>query len=162
EGALAPRHLRRARARPRPPALRGAGRALVPGRGPRRRDARRAPGAGGRPRPCEIVKGMRLGDYEVLSQIGRGGFATVYRARGPLIADLGIAKHFDDRTSRSESLTEEGAFLGTPLYMAPEQFDSAKTADARADIFALGAVLYECLTGRAPFAGATLQETIAL
>ena len=79
----------------------------------------------------------------------------------PLIADLGIAKHFVDATSRSESITEQGAFLGTPLYMAPEQLDCSKSVDARADIFALGALLYECLTGAPPFAAATMQETIA-
>ncbi len=79
----------------------------------------------------------------------------------PLIADLGIAKHFANATSRSQSITTQGDFLGTPLYMAPEQMDDSKSVDARADVFALGVVLYECLTGTTPFAGSTIQETIA-
>ncbi len=79
----------------------------------------------------------------------------------PLIADLGIAKHFNATTSQSDSITERGAFLGTPSYMAPEQMDCSKSVDARADVFALGAVLYECLTGRAPFEGETIHETVA-
>lgn len=81
--------------------------------------------------------------------------------RRPLIADLGIAKHFIDATTRSESITEEGSFLGTPAYMAPEQMDCSKTVDPRADVYALGALLYECLTGKPPFEGTTIQELVA-
>ncbi len=226
-----------------------------------------------------MIMGKRLGDYEVLSELGRGGFATVYRARGPqgetvavkvlteratddaysrfareerllealgeaegfvpilatgvseygpffvmpllpggtlrdrlekqgtleyeealqlgralatsigwahergivhrdlkpenilfakdgraLIADLGIAKHFkkgSTTNSVSESITEQGVFLGTAHYMAPEHMDDSKSVGPRADVFALGALLYECVIGTPPFAGRNIQETIA-
>jgi len=65
------------------------------------------------------------------------------------VLDFGIV-----RQARSESteLTKTGAMLGTPGFMAPEQVRGHKDIDARADVFALGCVLYRCLTGRAPFA----------
>jgi len=62
------------------------------------------------------------------------------------ILDFGLAK------ARDQSLTESGAVLGTVLYMAPEQV-SGDTVDPRADLWALGVVLYETLTGRTPFEG---------
>lgn len=68
------------------------------------------------------------------------------------LADLGLAKHaIDSRTS----LTLGGSFMGTPAYMSPEQARDAKVADTRDDIYSLGATLYECLTGEAPFQGET-------
>jgi len=68
------------------------------------------------------------------------------------LADLGLAKHnIDSRTS----LTLGGSYMGTPAYMSPEQARDAKAADTRDDIYSLGATLYECLTGEAPFRGET-------
>ncbi|HZV02943.1 MAG TPA: serine/threonine-protein kinase, partial [Planctomycetota bacterium] len=66
------------------------------------------------------------------------------------VADLGLAKHFRRDVpggGKSQSLTETGASTGTLGYMAPEQLGDAKTVSPRADVFALGAILHECLSG---------------
>lgn len=73
----------------------------------------------------------------------------------PLIADFGIARALYE-TSR---LTRTGTFLGTPEYMAPEQAEG-QPADGRADLYALGIVLYEMLTGTVPFAAETPAATL--
>jgi eukaryotic-like serine/threonine-protein kinase len=74
----------------------------------------------------------------------------------PKIADFGLARHFDS----GPALTLSGARVGTPSYMAPEQaIGKAGTIGPAADIYALGAVLYEMLTGRPPFRGETVVET---
>jgi WD40 repeat protein/predicted Ser/Thr protein kinase len=75
----------------------------------------------------------------------------------PKVADFGLAKQLDE----AEGHTEAGAILGTPSYMAPEQADGlAREVGPGADVYALGAILYECLTGRPPFKGATALETL--
>jgi WD40 repeat protein len=74
----------------------------------------------------------------------------------PKITDFGLAKRVDGQ----ESLTPTGAVMGTPSYMAPEQAQGKKEIGPAADVYALGAILYECLTGRPPFKAATLHETI--
>jgi len=63
------------------------------------------------------------------------------------VLDFGISKTQDDETT----LTRSSDIIGTPVYMAPEQLRSSKDVDARADIWALGAMLYELVTGRLPF-----------
>jgi hypothetical protein len=75
----------------------------------------------------------------------------------PKVGDFGVAK----LTETQEGLTATGAIMGTPSYMAPEQArGEAKKVGPAADVYALGAVLYECLTGRPPFKGASPAETI--
>jgi hypothetical protein len=74
----------------------------------------------------------------------------------PKIADFGLARRLDE-----SGQTQAGAVLGTPSYMAPEQAEGrANEAGPAADVWALGAVLYECLTGRPPFLGASVLETL--
>ncbi len=73
----------------------------------------------------------------------------------PLIADLGLAKVLGQ-----EGLTRSGAALGTWVHMAPEQVRDPARVDGRADVYALGVILYECLTGRRPFGGETAPEII--
>lgn len=72
------------------------------------------------------------------------------------VADLGLAKPQDDDLG----LTATGVGAGTPHFMAPEQMRNAKEVDGRADIYALGCMLYVMLTGERPFKGATLVELI--
>ena len=74
----------------------------------------------------------------------------------PKVADFGLARHFEGEPA----LTLSGARIGTPSYMAPEQvIGKAGTIGPAADIYALGALLYEMLTGRPPFRGETAAET---
>jgi eukaryotic-like serine/threonine-protein kinase len=75
----------------------------------------------------------------------------------PKVADFGLAKLLDEEDSR----TRTGAVLGTPSYMAPEQA-LGRTGDVgpAADVYALGAILYECLVGRPPFKAASAVETL--
>jgi serine/threonine-protein kinase len=76
-----------------------------------------------------------------------------------LVADFGIALAVQQ--AGTQRLTQTGLSLGTPQYMSPEQAMGEKTIDARSDIYALGAVTYEMLTGEAPFTGATAQAIVA-
>ncbi len=74
----------------------------------------------------------------------------------PLVADLGLAKHFRRDVlgaSKSGAMSETGVIAGTPGYMAPEQLEDSKRAQPQADVFALGAILHEALTGKRPFEG---------
>jgi serine/threonine protein kinase len=66
------------------------------------------------------------------------------------LLDFGSVK---DKTKDAKKLTVLGTTIGTPYYMAPEQAQGLDTLDARADVFALGAITYECICGTVPFAG---------
>jgi serine/threonine protein kinase len=75
----------------------------------------------------------------------------------PKITDFGLAKRLDV----AASLTPTGAILGTASYMAPEQADGlGKEVGPATDVYGLGAILYECLTGRPPFKGHTVLDTL--
>src|SRR5439155_6795728 len=63
----------------------------------------------------------------------------------------GIAGQTSPSVAGDDALTGHGAILGSPQYMAPEQWQSAADVDARADIYALGVLAYLCLAGRLPF-----------
>ena len=76
-----------------------------------------------------------------------------------LVADFGIALAV--QTAGGARMTQTGLSLGTPQYMSPEQAMGERTIDARSDIYALGAVTYEMLTGDAPFTGNSVQAIVA-
>jgi tetratricopeptide (TPR) repeat protein len=79
----------------------------------------------------------------------------------PKVADFGLAKRLDLDTVAQARLTPTGAIVGTPSYMASEQASGvAKHLGPSVDIYALGAILYEMLTGRPPFLGETLTDTL--
>src|SRR5919108_3144065 len=69
------------------------------------------------------------------------------------ILDIGLGRVQFDPDSRAvtEALTNEGALLGTPDYLAPEQARDPRKVDIRADLYSLGCTLYHALTGQAPF-----------
>ncbi len=76
----------------------------------------------------------------------------------PRITDFGLAKRLD----RAESMTASGTILGTPNYMSPEQAAGRQDMIGPAgDVFSLGAMLYETITGRVPFHGSNLAETLS-
>jgi len=74
------------------------------------------------------------------------------------LLDFGISKIMDQESVGK--LTRTGTVLGTPYYMSPEQAMGSKAIDHRVDIYAMGVILYECLTGRRPFEGDTYNEVM--
>lgn len=86
------------------------------------------------------------------------------RADGtPLVKvfDFGISKRSGQRKEETTSITKTGVAVGTPSYMAPEQITDFKNVDERADVWSLGAILYEMLGGRQPFEGDTVAAVMS-
>ena len=77
-----------------------------------------------------------------------------------LVADFGIARPLE-ATPATTQLTVAGLVMGTPSYMSPEQATGATDVDGRSDIYSLGCVLHEMLTGSPPFVGPTVQSVIS-
>jgi len=124
---------------------------------------------------------LRLGPLSVAATVdlGRALAAALARAHGrgivhrdlkpenilftadgrPLVADLGLAKHFGDAATSVE-LSKSRDIRGTFGYMAPEQMRNSRVVGPHADVFSLGAILYECLAGAPAFEGATVYDLI--
>lgn len=77
----------------------------------------------------------------------------------PKLVDFGIAKVLVDSDEQSHAYTKTGELLGSPPYMSPEQCKGSKL-DARSDLYSLGCLMYEALTGQPPFSGSNFMETI--
>jgi len=78
-----------------------------------------------------------------------------------VVTDFGIGKAITAASEGPAALTQTGVTVGTPAYMAPEQVAGEEDIDGRADLFALGCVCYEMLTGEPPFTGASAQVVMA-
>ncbi len=77
----------------------------------------------------------------------------------PVVIDFGVAKALAGRLSEQTIYTERGQLIGTPEYMSPEQAEMAETdIDTRSDVYSLGAILYELLTGAVPFDSRSLRS----
>jgi tetratricopeptide (TPR) repeat protein len=75
------------------------------------------------------------------------------------VIDFGIAKAIDSRQASDTRFTEHRALIGTPEYMSPEQAEGSLDIDTRSDVYALGVLLYELLTGSTPFRGSELRAS---
>ena len=75
----------------------------------------------------------------------------------PMLTDFGVAK----LAAQGQTLTELGTTLGTPQYMSPEQAAGERQLDGRSDLYSLGVVAYEMLTGRPPFEGESAREVMS-
>ncbi len=77
-----------------------------------------------------------------------------------VVADFGIARAVAVEVAGGEKLTGTGIGVGTPAYMSPEQAVGDTNIDGRSDVYALGCVVYEMVSGRTPFEGATPQALL--
>lgn len=104
------------------------------------------------PEACEYIRQAAVGlqyahDRGIVHRDIKPGNIMVDEQGQAKILDLGLARIIDDNSGHAGDLTTEEQILGTPNYMAPEQLTSSRSVDARADVYALGATLYQLLTG---------------
>jgi serine/threonine protein kinase len=99
---------------------------------------------------CEAARGLQQAHSQgLIHRDVKPDNIMVTRDGRVKLADLGLVKELDT----DMNLTRTGRGLGTPHFMAPEQFRNAKNADVRCDVYSLGATLYMMVTGQMPFAG---------
>jgi serine/threonine protein kinase len=107
-------------------------------------------------KPANVL--LQIDNCRSMSEKGKNVQSSIDTLQSaiPRVTDFGLAK----QTDAGSGITASGAIMGTPSYMAPEQAEGKKSVGPAADIYALGAILYECLTGRPPFKAATSLDTI--
>ncbi|QJW99497.1 protein kinase domain-containing protein [Frigoriglobus tundricola] len=105
-------------------------------------------------KPGNVLLAVPLDGASSISDQDGAQVAALYGV--PKVTDFGLAKRLEDDAHNTRS----GDIIGTPSYMAPEQAGGRGPIGPAADVYALGAVLYDMLTGRPPFKGATTFETI--
>ncbi len=106
----------------------------------------------------EVAKALQYAhERGVIHRDIKPGNILISRQGDVKLADFGIAT---SREEPDQGLTRDGTMLGTIAYTAPEQIDDARSVDPRSDIYSLGVVLYEMLTGRTPYPGTFTGETI--
>jgi serine/threonine-protein kinase len=104
-----------------------------------------------------LLTGGSIGPLGPIGPIGPiGPMGPIEQQLVPKISDFGLAKRLD----ADAAPTRSGIVIGTPSYMAPEQARGEKDVGPAADVYALGAILYELLTGRPPFRAPTPLETV--
>src|SRR5438094_917656 len=122
--------------------------------------------------------GATIGSYRISKRLGGGAMGTVFLAHDPQgrevarkvihldgdsefvkILDFGLAKLVMGGSGALQHKTATGSVLGTPHYMAPEQCEG-KEVDHRVDVYALGCIMYQMLTGRVPFTGEGFGEVL--
>lgn len=107
----------------------------------------------------DVCKALKYAhDNGVIHRDIKPGNILISKTGDIKLADFGIAS--TENSEADDGLTREGTTLGTVAYMPPEQFSSTKTVDKRADIYAVGVMLYEMVTGVKPFPGSFSPETI--
>jgi serine/threonine protein kinase len=108
----------------------------------------------------EICRALKYAhDTGVIHRDIKPANVLISRSGEVKLVDFGIAA-YEEETEGEKDLTTHGMTLGTPSYMPPEQFEDTKSVGKAADIYAMGVVLYEMVTGRKPFPGNFAPDTI--
>ena len=104
-----------------------------------------------KPANLMIKKGSKGNGLECIVNNTSEGFTVK-------VADFGLAKSFEDK----QNFTHTQEIMGTPSYMSPEQCRSTRDAKVESDIYSMGTILYELVTGKPPFTGGNVYETIKM